>query len=114
MKTYQKEGMIMTKRTMTLYRNDQLPDHGGGYYWEKGTLGGAWTPVTVKLPEGAKLFKNEAGRTVIELKNGHLCQHLFTDWRKDCVVPYLLDTGAGRRRILLDVIKKGGDDDAPR
>ena len=105
----------MTKRTMTLYRNNQLPDCGGGYYWEKGILGGAWTPVTVKLPEGAKLFKNEAGRPVIELRNGHQCLHIFTDWQRDCVVPYLLDTEKGRmHRILLEVLPKGGDDDASR
>lgn len=103
----------MTKNTITIYRNDQLQGGYGIYYWEKGDLGGAWEPVTVKLPEGARVLTTETGHPAIELANGHLCQHIHTDWQRDCVVPYLLDTGSGRRRILLEVLK-GGDDDAPR
>lgn len=104
----------MTKNTITIYKNDQLQGGYGIYYWEKGDQGGVWEPVTVKLPEGAKYLTDESGRPVVVLKNGHSCRHLFTDWQRDCVVPYLLDTKAARRRILLEVIKKGGDDDAPR
>lgn len=103
----------MTKNTITIYRNDQLQGGYGIYYWEKGNLGGAWEPVTVKLPEGARFLTTETGHPAVELANGHLCQHIHTDWQRDCVVPYLLDTGGGRRRILLEVLK-GGDDDAPR
>lgn len=104
----------MTKNTITIYKNDQLQGEYGIYYWEKGDLGGAWEPVTVKLPEGARFLTTEAGHPAVELKNGHQCLHIFTDWQRDCVDPYLLDTKAARRRILLEVIKKGGDDDAPR
>lgn len=104
----------MTKNMITIYKNDQLQGGYGIYYWEKGDLGGAWEPVTVKLPEGARFLTTEAGHPAVELKNGHQCLHIFTDWQRDCVVPYLLDTKAARRRILLEVIKKGGDDDAPR
>ncbi|WP_455780593.1 hypothetical protein [Megasphaera elsdenii] len=104
----------MTKNTITIYKNDQLQGGYGIYYWEKGDLGGAWEPVTVKLPEGARFLTTEAGHPAVELKNGHQCLHIFTDWQRDCVVPYLLDTKAARRRILLEVIKKGGDDDALR
>lgn len=104
----------MTKNTITIYRNDQLQGGYGIYYWKKGDLGGAWEPVTVKLPEGARFLTTETGHPAVELANGHICQHIHTDWQRDCVVPYLLDTKAARRRILLEVIKKGGDDDAPR
>lgn len=104
----------MTKNTITIYKNDQLQGGYGIYYWEKGALGGAWEPVTVKLPEGAKYLTDESGHPVVVLKNGHSCRHLFTDWQRDCVVPYLLDTKAARRRILLEVLPEGGNDDAPR
>lgn len=104
----------MTKNTITIYKNDQLQGGYGIYYWEKGDLGGVWEPVTVKLPEGAKYLTDESGHPVVVLKNGHSCRHLFTDWQRDCVVPYLLDTKAARRRILLEVLPEGGNDDAPR
>lgn len=104
----------MTKNTITIYKNDQLQGGYGIYYWEKGDLGGDWEPVTVKLPEGAKYLTDESGHPVVVLKNGHSCRHLFTDWQRDCVVPYLLDTKAARRRILLEVLPEGGNDDAPR
>lgn len=104
----------MTKNTITIYKNDQLQGGYGIYYWEKGDQGGVWEPVTVKLPEGAKYLTDESGRPVVVLKNGHSCRHLFTDWQRDCVVPYLLDTKAARRRILLEVLPEGGNDDAPR
>lgn len=104
----------MTKNTITIYKNDQLQGGYGIYYWEKGDQGGVWEPVTVKLPEGAKYLTDESGRPVVVLKNGHSCRHLFTDWQRDCVVPYLLDAKAARRRILLEVLPEGGNDDAPR
>ncbi|WP_444707547.1 hypothetical protein ACT26D_06030 [Megasphaera elsdenii] len=104
----------MTKNTITIYKNDQLQGGYGIYYWEKGDQGGVWEPVTVKLPEGAKYLTDESGRPVVVLKNGHSCRHLFTDWQRDCVVPYLLDTKAARRRILLEVLPEGGNDNAPR
>lgn len=104
----------MTKNTITIYKNDQLQGGYGIYYWEKGDQGGVWEPVTVKLPEGAKYLTDESGHPVVVLKNGHSCRHLFTDWQRDCVVPYLLDTKAARRRILLEVLPEGGNDNAPR
>lgn len=104
----------MTKNTITIYKNDQLQGGYGIYYWEKGDQGGVWEPVTVKLPEGAKYLTDESGRPVVVLKNGHSCRHLFTDWQRDCVVPYILDTKAARRRILLEVLPEGGNDNAPR
>lgn len=104
----------MTKNTITIYKNDQLQGGYGIYYWEKGDQGGAWEPVTVKLPEGAKYLTDESGHPVVVLENGHSCRYLFTDWQRDCVVPYLLDTKAARRRILLEVLPEGGNDDAPR
>ena len=51
----------------------------------------------------------------VKLANGHLCTHLFTDWQKDCVVPYLVDTDPTNpkkvHRILLDIVQEGDTDE---
>lgn len=74
-----------------------------------------WDEITVQLPEGAEPVKTEFGSPAVKLANGHLCTHLFTDWQKDCVVPYLIDTEPTDpkkvHRILLDVVQEGDTDE---
>lgn len=97
--------------TITIYKCYQVCGYNEVFFWHPITNPGFWDKVTVQLPEGAKMTKTEAGGPAVELKNGHLCTHIFTDWQKDCVVPYLIDTDSTNprqtHRILLDVIEEG-------
>lgn len=102
--------------TMKIYKCYQVYGYKEAFFWQPlKTHPYNWDEITVQLPEGAELVKTEFGSHAVKLANGHLYTHLFTEWQKDCVVPYLVDTDPTDpkkvHRILLDVVQEGDTDE---
>ena len=92
--------------TMKVYKCYQVYGYKEAFFWQ---------PLKMHPYNWDELVKTEFGSHAVKLANGHLCTHLFTDWQKDCVVPYLVDTDPTNpkkvHRILLDVVQEGDTDE---